>query len=164
MGEDFSVKSLIVYIFAVLILGCLAAQIVSLKKNNNTLRNDASKQLDFLYYGEEDLIDQMIEVSAKAKGWNFISQNFDKSMVETGNLEIPYFATFSVYFQNPQNKNITHIIKTTYIYDSSHNGWVPLSEILYEMDSDAKELTKKLKIIRSSSMWQGDFDMPFFKK
>lgn len=110
----------------------------------------------YFEYGKEKEIDKMISIMAQAEGWNLGSQ-YGLELIQTNNVDIPFITSVEYIFTHPEDKNLHHILRDTYIYDNNYGDWVPLSSTLDEYKDN------KIKSIRSNFLWQGDYKIPFFK-
>lgn len=131
------------------------------------LIKDARQEMDVMEYGnskleenQRSLINKIIEAEAQSEGWKFISQNGFK-LLKTDDSNIPFMTTVDYIFQDPQNNNVYHFLTKSYIYDMSYYGWAPLSSNLSEFN---KAGPIRYRDLESWRLWQGDWEIPIFKK
>lgn len=144
-----------VFLLSILLIICLIVCSGCSRKN----MSDALEESANFYYGISEMSNRMLESSAQSEGWNFIMQN-RSNIIKLEGLNPNYITTFSYYFENPNNNNITRVLYKTYIFDSNYFDWAPLIETVWEMD----KANDSLKEISSYKVWQGEYDTPIFKK
>lgn len=126
------------------------------RKYYNTVSKIALEQLEKLEYGQDDAVNKLIALMAESENWLFASQD-GFFLIKTGDPEIPFVSSMVNIFTSPDDKNRHHILRRTYIFDNHHYGWVPLVFDLKEFSNG------KLTLISRYYMWQGDYEIPFFK-
>lgn len=126
------------------------------RKYHNTTSKIALEQLNRFEYGQDDAANKLIALVAESENWLFDSQE-GFSLIKTGDPDTPFVSSIVYIFTNPNDKNQHHVLRKTYIFDHSHNAWVPLTFDLKEFSNG------KLTLISRYVMWQGDYEVPFFK-
>jgi hypothetical protein len=123
----------------------------------NVASEIAHKQSNYMYYGLDKLSNEMVASKAQAENWNFSGQS-DLYLTKTGDMNFPYTTSIQYIFTDPGDKNHHHVLRDTYIFDYNHISWVPLSSSLTEYSSYGQ-----FRPIKTYTMWQGDYQIPFFK-
>ena len=124
-----------------------------------TVSDYASKQLESMEYGKDKSVDKIIEFQAQADNWNYQGPDGLK-LVRTGDENIPFITTARYTFVDPKNISHYHVLQDTFIYDFDRSNWVPLVSDLqdYTVGKD-----HKYEPIKRYTLWQGDYQIPFFK-
>ncbi len=125
-------------------------------KYYNIAREIASERLKGMQFGEDAAVSKLITLKSKAENWNFSGQE-GFSLIKTGDPNVPFVTSALFIFTDPNNKNHQHILRDTYIFDYNYYAWVPLTSDLTEFSEG------KLKLISRYVIWQGDYEIPFFK-
>lgn len=126
----------------------------------NNAHEIASSRLNEITYDYFDRnTNEMLALKARAQAnsWSLTRQE-GFSPIETGDPNIPFIASGEYIFTNPENENHRHYLRDTYIFDYNHAEWVPLYSSLWEFkDGKSQQMT-------GYSLWQGDYEIPFFDK
>lgn len=109
-------------------------------------------------YGTNPDVDKMIQLEAESIGWT-LTVYTQPSLIETDDVDAPFVTTVEYAFRHPNHEIYRRLVKT-YIFDGENLDWVPLLKNVTEWDLR----TDKIKTITSSYLWQGDYDIPFFKQ
>ncbi len=126
------------------------------RKYYSTVSEIASKQLESMRFGEDVAVSELIALKAEAENWNFSGQE-GFSLIRTGDPNVPFVTSLLFIFTDPNDKNRRHILRETYIFDYNYYGWVPL---IFDLTEFSKG---KIKPLSRYVMWQGDYEIPFFK-
>ncbi|MEK7149482.1 MAG: hypothetical protein AAB757_00685 [Patescibacteria group bacterium] len=126
------------------------------RKYYNTVSEIASKQLEGMWYGKDAAVNKMIAFQAEAENWIFSGQE-GFALIKTGDLDVPFVTSALFIFTDPNDENRRHILRNTYIFHNNYDAWVPLSSHLMEF------FKGKGKSVSRYVMWQGDYEIPFFK-
>ena len=116
----------------------------------------AKSKMDFMQFGKDGKIDEMIKFEAQAENWNFNEQDGFK-LIGTGDFDTPFVTSVIYYFTDPNDKNRMRILSKTYVFDDTHVDWVPLTSRLQEFSGGEG------KTIKRYSLWQGGFEISFFE-
>lgn len=126
------------------------------RKYYNTVSEIALKQLEGMRYGEDAAVNEIIAFQAEAENWYFSGQE-GFALIKTGDSDVPFVTSALFIFTDPNDENRRHILRNTYIFHNNYDTWVPLSSHLMEFSKG------KGKSVSRYVMWQGDYEIPFFK-
>lgn len=127
------------------------------RKYYNQAYEIASSHLDTITYGNDWKTNKILALKAGAEKWSFTRQE-GFSLIETGDPNTPFIVSGEYIFTNPENKNHRHYLRDVYIFDYGHTEWIPLYSSLWEFKDGESRL------MADYSIWQGDYETPFFDK
>ena len=126
------------------------------RKYDNYIYDKALKNSQFMLYGKDKEADKVIAFMADASNWSFQGQR-GLSLIKTGDSNVPYITSTDYMFQDVNDKSHYHLLKMNSIFNTENDEWIPLTSYLYDASNN------KLTLIRNKLLWQGDYEIPYFK-